>query len=71
MDRIDATITNLADFPLAGVPRDILAPGLLAAFHGRHVIYYRAGESEVIVVRVLHAARDVAALAERGGFKSS
>jgi toxin ParE1/3/4 len=48
-----------------------LALGLRAAFHGRHVIYYRANESEVIVVRVLHAARDVAALAKRGGFKSS
>jgi plasmid stabilization system protein ParE len=35
------------------------------------VVYYRADEREVIVVRVLHGARDIAALAERGGFKGS
>jgi toxin ParE1/3/4 len=56
---------------LAGAPRDILAPGLRAAFQGRYAVYYRADEREVVVVRVLHGARDVVALAERGEFKLS
>ena len=37
-------------------------------FHGQYAIYYRPGKDKIIVVRVLHGARDVAALAERGGF---
>jgi toxin ParE1/3/4 len=64
-------MANLIDFPLAGAPRGLLAPGLRAAFAGRHVIYYRAGEDEIVVVRVLHGARDFVALAQRGGFKTS
>jgi toxin ParE1/3/4 len=32
------------------------------------VIYYRPDERELIIVRVLHGARDAAALAEHGGF---
>jgi toxin ParE1/3/4 len=64
-------MTNIADFPQSGATRDVLAPGLRAAFQGRHVIYYRADEGEVVIVRVLHGARDVAALAGRGGFSTS
>jgi toxin ParE1/3/4 len=62
---------KVAEFPQAGSPRDILAPGLRAAIQGRYMIYYKGDESEVIVVRVLHGARDVAALAGKGGLSGS
>ncbi len=44
--------------PDIGAPRDHFAEGLRALFHGRYVIYYRATDSEIIVVRVAHASRD-------------
>ena len=56
-------------FPEAGAPRDQLAPRLRATFHGSYVIYYRAAETELVVIRVLHGMRDQAAIAERGGFQ--
>ncbi|MCW2284657.1 plasmid stabilization system protein ParE [Rhodoblastus acidophilus] len=40
------------------------------AFSSRYAIYYQPKENEVIVLRVLHEARDIGALAERGGFST-
>jgi toxin ParE1/3/4 len=37
-------------------------------FHGAYAIYYTPTASELIIVRVLHGARDAAAIADRGGF---
>jgi len=37
-------------------------------FEGNYAIYYTVSETELVIVRVLHGARDAAALAERGGF---
>ena len=54
--------------PSSGAPRDQLGRGLRMLFHQAYAIYYLAGAAEVVIVRVLHGARDVAALAERGGF---
>ncbi len=36
-------------------------------FHGNYAIYYVATATEVVIVRVLHGARDAAAIAEQGG----
>jgi toxin ParE1/3/4 len=55
-------------FPLAAPARDQLAPALRVTFHRAYAIYYRSEPDVVIIVRVLHGARDVAAVAERGGF---
>jgi plasmid stabilization system protein ParE len=38
-------------------------------FHGCYAIYYVPREDELVVVRVLHSARDVTAIAEHGGFE--
>lgn len=56
-------------FPEAGAARDQLAPRLRATFHGSYVIYYRAIDADLIVVRVLHGMRDQVAIADQGGFQ--
>jgi toxin ParE1/3/4 len=58
----------LRHFPLSGPARDQLAPGLRVTFHSPYAIYYTPVPDAVVIVRVLHGARDVSALAERGGF---
>jgi toxin ParE1/3/4 len=58
----------LLDFPLSGPPREQFAAGLRVMFEGKYAIYYTVSETEVTLVRVLHGARDAAAIAERGGF---
>jgi toxin ParE1/3/4 len=42
----------------SGVPRDKIRPGLRLATHGRYNIYFRVTDSETIIVRVVHSARD-------------
>ena len=68
LGRIEATFRGLLTFPLGNPARDQLARGLRVAFNGNYAIYYMCGESEVLIVRVLHGARDAVAIAERGGF---
>lgn len=65
---IAAATRKLRDLPNAGIARDELGAGLRATFHPPYVIYYRVVGPELFVVRVLHGARDAAAIAERGGF---
>lgn len=51
---------------MIGVRREHLGAGLRVIFHNPYAIYYRHTETEVIIVRVLHGARDVAAIAGQG-----
>jgi toxin ParE1/3/4 len=55
-------------FPLAAPARDALGRGLRVTFHSPYAIYYRPLADAVVIIRVLHGARDVAAIAAIGGF---
>lgn len=57
----------LRHHPEFGPQREQLAPGLRVTFHAAYAIYYKPLANVVVIVRVLRGARDVAALAERGG----
>ncbi len=48
--------------------REQFSSGLRASFTGNYGIYYLHDEQELVIVRVLHGARDAAALTEQGGF---
>jgi toxin ParE1/3/4 len=54
--------------PFLGPARDMLASGLRVAFHKTYAIDYKPLPDALVIVRVLHGARDVAAVAEHGGF---
>jgi plasmid stabilization system protein ParE len=41
---------------------------LRVSFSGKYAIYYVHDERAVVVIRVLHGARDASGLAEHGGF---
>ena len=66
--KINGACDRLPTFPGSGAPRGQLAAGLRAIFEGNYAVYYLATDGELILVRVLHGARDAAAIAERGGF---
>ena len=53
---------------MLGVRREQLAPGLRVVFLGGYAVYYLLLEAELIIIRVLHTARDTNAIAEHGGF---
>ena len=41
---------------------------LRVSFSGNYAVYYVHNDRELVIVRVLHGARDAAAIAEHGGF---
>jgi toxin ParE1/3/4 len=65
---IEVDFDQLRAFPLSGSAREALAPNLRIKPHGAYAIYYTSTERELIIVRVLHGARDATAIADRGGF---
>ena len=66
--KLHADFQRLRRAPLMGTTREVVAPGLRVFFHGRYAIYYQPHENELVIVRVLHGARDIAAIVEEGGF---
>jgi toxin ParE1/3/4 len=66
--RLEGTCQKLLPFPSAHPERPQLAPGLRVTFQGAYAIYYQFDDTHVVIIRVLHGARDVTAIAEQGGF---
>ncbi|MEL6121852.1 MAG: type II toxin-antitoxin system RelE/ParE family toxin [Pseudomonadota bacterium] len=62
ISKITDRFKPLLDNPEIGPARHELATGLRVQFHGNYAIYYTFTETELIIVRVLHGARDAAAL---------
>jgi toxin ParE1/3/4 len=54
--------------PQSGPTRDQLGKGLRVGFSESYAVYYMASETELIIVRVLHGARDAVAISVGGGF---
>jgi len=68
IDKIKYDCEPLLTFPFAGPTRENFAPGLRVSFSGNYAVYYVNNDRELVIVRVLHGARDAAAIAEHGGF---
>jgi len=59
IDRLDAKFQLLAQQPGLGRIREELAPGLRSFPVGWYVVFYESISNSIVVVRVLHSARDV------------
>jgi toxin ParE1/3/4 len=58
---LQARCTRIADAPRGGTPRPALWPGLRSVAFRRYVIFYTV-DDEVRIERVIHGARDIAAI---------
>jgi toxin ParE1/3/4 len=56
--RLEDAMHGLLIHPYRGQSRDDLSPGLQALPVTSHLIFYRIGEREVTIVRILHGAMD-------------
>jgi plasmid stabilization system protein ParE len=65
---IEARFQPPRQFPLSGPVHEQFAPGLRVTFHSPYAIYYKPFSDALVIVRVIHGARDVEAIAARGGF---
>jgi toxin ParE1/3/4 len=66
--RIEARFDQAINMPLSGAPRSQLASDLRVLFYEKYAIYYLPRPDEIIIVRVLHGSRDVAAITDESGF---
>ncbi|MBY8825481.1 type II toxin-antitoxin system RelE/ParE family toxin [Sphingomonas colocasiae] len=61
--QVEAFANGLADFPGRGTPRDHLVPGMRTmTFRRRTIVAYRVDGEVVHILRIVRAARDIAAL---------
>lgn len=58
IDAVHEQFARLADHPGMGRAREELAPGLRSIPEGKYVIFYRASQDNILIVRVLHGSRD-------------
>lgn len=65
MDAVESTLAFLERNPGAGTPRRIRRKGLaglrswpVRGFE-RHLIFYKRSRDGIVVIRILHAARDI------------
>ena len=65
---IAARFEDVLSLPLSGALRPQLAPELRVVFKGNYAIYYLPRAGEIVIARVLHGSRDVAAIADQAGF---
>jgi toxin ParE1/3/4 len=59
IERFEARMELICSAPDAGEPRDDVSPGIRQAIIGSYVIYYRAEQDVVSILRVVHGARDM------------
>ncbi|MFT3819672.1 MAG: type II toxin-antitoxin system RelE/ParE family toxin [Rubrivivax sp.] len=59
VDRLDESLALWATQPKMGREREELAPGIRSLPFGRYVVFFRALEDGIDVVRVLHGSQDI------------
>lgn len=60
-----AAFERIEQAPQSGRPRDLFRPGMRSISYGKHIIFYapiKAAGGAVVVLRVLHQRRHLAAL---------
>ncbi len=61
LDEVDAVVGLLALFPDIGRVRSELGPGVrsIRLQRFRHVVFYRRSDGTLVLLRLLHGARDI------------
>lgn len=59
LDALEARCRLLASFPRTGRKRDDLGPGVRTVVVRNYVVYFREEADGIVLLRVLHGARDV------------
>lgn len=56
---LDERCRLLTSQPLTGRPRDDLLPGLRSVVVGHYVVFFTSTDTEVLVRRIIHGARNI------------
>ncbi|MBS0503951.1 MAG: type II toxin-antitoxin system RelE/ParE family toxin [Proteobacteria bacterium] len=58
-DQLKTAILRLAHYPYSAPSRESIRPGMRGLKVGRYIAYYRVSADDVLIVRILHAKRDI------------
>ena len=61
-DKIDTELSRLAATGHSGVSREWLSHGLRLTLIASYAVYFRVTSTEIVIVRVIHGSRDIAAI---------
>jgi len=64
-DRFHQLFAKLAEMPGIGTHRDELQTGMRCLGIGKYLVYYKVMADELLIVRVIHSARDQSAQFDR------
>lgn len=67
IDRIRQSLWRLSHYPLSGRARPELGPSVRSLPVGRYVVLHRIEADRVLILRVLHGARDLDASVDENG----
>ena len=56
---VEATCRLLAGQPRMGRPRDDLLTGMRSIVLGRYLLFFRAKDSEIQILRIIHGSRNI------------
>jgi toxin ParE1/3/4 len=59
LDSVEETITLLASQPYLGEAANHIRPGLRRMSHGSYLLFYEPKDDGIVLVRVLHGAREI------------
>jgi toxin ParE1/3/4 len=59
-------IAALAEMPFAGAPRPEFGQAVRLVTSGRYVIYYETSDDRLVILRILHGARDRETIMRKG-----
>jgi toxin ParE1/3/4 len=62
IDRLNALLQRLLEFPEMGVTRDEIRPGVRSFPYGNYLVFYRQMPYGIAVVRVVYGGRDLETL---------
>jgi len=66
VDDLDREFAKIAEAPGIGTDRSELRPKLRSVAFGNYLLFFKSSRESVIIVRVIHGARDYARLFDRG-----
>ncbi len=55
----DVTFENLCKNPMSGRGRNEIKKDLRSISYESHIVFYRIHEDHILIVRILHASRDI------------
>ncbi len=59
VDQLELQVNGLMEFPNCGVLRTDMTPNMRILVEGKYLVLYQIRDSMIVIVRIVHGARDL------------